>query len=352
MDKNRHSGTYFAAMNTAGGFKSYFFEIFGSLERIFIVKGGPGTGKSRLMKELASEAERRGYASERFLCSSDPVSLDGIIIPELSLGVIDGTSPHAYEARFPGAKENIIDLGQFWERKKLADSFKIIKELNEAKARLYSAIYGYLGAVKVFDDMTLSMVRTALDTEKLESAVKRIAYQLGNGSSADHDLRIRTAVSTEGIITLNAYASLAKKRFAVLDACKSAGVFMKRLLAETDSRGLKAQVSYDPFSPQCPDAICYPERDTAFYVGSEGDFEEKTVNMRRFINDMRLRPYKPRIRAVSRLRSAVISELEYDASSIKRLHSELEAIYSQAMDFSAKEQFTKAFIEDLLGSKN
>lgn len=337
------SGTYFAAMNTAGGFKSYFSEIFGSLERLFIIKGGPGTGKSRLMNEIAAEAEERGYEVERFLCSSDPTSLDGIIISELSIGVIDGTSPHAYEASLPGAKENVIDLGGFWDSKKLWANIDTIKKLGNAKSRLYTTVYAYLDCIKRLDFITFSMVKTALDTEKLEKTARRMAAQLGNGKCAVHTVRIRSAISAGGIVTLDTYAELAEKRFAVLDTFQSAGVFMRALLSETDARGLKAQVSYDPFAPESPDAIYYPERNTVFYVGSESDFDEKTVNMRRFIDDERLRAYKPRIRAIKRLRSDVLSELLIDSASIKRLHSELEEIYSRAMDFSAKEGFSKEF---------
>ena len=347
MDKNCKGGTYFAAMNTAGGFKSYFSQIFGSLDRIFIIKGGPGTGKSRLMNEIATEAEERGYTVERFLCSSDPTSLDGVTVPALSLGVIDGTSPHAYEASIPGAKENVIDLGQFWDSKRLWQSIDTIKKLGNAKSRLYSSLYAYLDCVKKLDNITFSMVKTALDTEKLKKVAKRMALQLGNGKTAEHTVRIRSAISTSGLVTMNTYTQLASKRFAVLDAFGSAFVFMNALLSETDARGLKSQISYDPFAPEYPDAIYYPECDTVYYVGSEGVIDEKSVNMRRFIDDASLRMYKPRIRAVKRLRSDVIRELFTDASSVKRLHFALEEIYADAMDFSAKESFSKELIEDI-----
>ena len=43
---------YFAAANTYKGFESFFDEIFNTekLERIYILKGGPGAGKSTLMQ--------------------------------------------------------------------------------------------------------------------------------------------------------------------------------------------------------------------------------------------------------------------------------------------------------------
>ena len=43
---------FFAASNSSTGFVSYFDVIFNpkSYEKIFILKGGPGTGKSHFMK--------------------------------------------------------------------------------------------------------------------------------------------------------------------------------------------------------------------------------------------------------------------------------------------------------------
>ena len=44
---------YFAGGNTARGFFSLYDSNFAGLEKVFILKGGPGTGKSTLMKKIA-----------------------------------------------------------------------------------------------------------------------------------------------------------------------------------------------------------------------------------------------------------------------------------------------------------
>ena len=48
---------YFAAANSYKGFKSYFDRIFApeQFDRIYIIKGGPGTGKSSIMKNIVLE---------------------------------------------------------------------------------------------------------------------------------------------------------------------------------------------------------------------------------------------------------------------------------------------------------
>lgn len=85
---------YFSGGNTASGFVSYYDYIFRDLDRLYIIKGAPGTGKSKLMRDIANEAGNRNYKIEYYHCSSDPDSLDGIIIRDISVGVLDGTAPH------------------------------------------------------------------------------------------------------------------------------------------------------------------------------------------------------------------------------------------------------------------
>lgn len=347
MVKSMQNCTFFASMNTGEGFKSYFKEIFSPLDRLYIIKGGPGTGKSRFMKEICEEAEKKGYNTEKFLCSSDPTSLDGVIIPFLSFGIIDGTAPHIYEPFLTGAKDNIIDLGRFWCSETLRKDVKLIEKISKSKKRLYNGIYSYLNAIQRYDTVICETLNEAINSNKLLSLVKKYTNSLNKVENNKKKIRLRSAISTDGFITLNTYAMLAKKRYAILDTCGVGHLFLSSLLKETDKDGISATVSFSPFSPSLPDAIYYPDSDTAFYIGSESDFEESFINTRRFIDDVCLRPYKAKIRDLSRLKKETMHELSTDFASIKRLHSELEEIYGKAMDFDAKESFTKDFITSL-----
>ena len=89
--------------NTPEGFISLFDELYDPAEELarYIIKGGPGTGKSRLMRRVADELEQAGYTAQRVLCSSDPDSLDGVIFPQIRACIADGTSPHVIEPRSP-----------------------------------------------------------------------------------------------------------------------------------------------------------------------------------------------------------------------------------------------------------
>ena len=99
--------------NTSRGFYSYYDQVIRpeAATRIFILKGGPGVGKSTLMRRLGEEiAEHRDV--EFLHCSSDNDSLDGIVVPSAGVMMVDGTAPHIVDPVLPGAVDGIVNLGE------------------------------------------------------------------------------------------------------------------------------------------------------------------------------------------------------------------------------------------------
>ena len=101
------SRRYFAASNSCRGFCNYYGDVFSEARapRLYVIKGGPGTGKSHFMKTVARRARTEGYTVTEYACSSDPASLDGILLEregDPAVGLLDGTPPHVCEPALPG----------------------------------------------------------------------------------------------------------------------------------------------------------------------------------------------------------------------------------------------------------
>jgi len=88
---------YFLGANSPSGFYSLYQHLIPpeSARAIYILKGGPGCGKSTLMRRVAARMEGAGLEVEYILCSGDPDSLDAILIPQKQAAIVDGTAPHA-----------------------------------------------------------------------------------------------------------------------------------------------------------------------------------------------------------------------------------------------------------------
>lgn len=135
---------YFAGANTPYGFYSAFDNIinFDTASKIYCIKGGPGTGKSTLMKTVAKYLS--GENIEKYRCSSDPDSLDAIILTDRNIGLIDGTAPHIVDPIYPGAMDEIINLGEFWDEDGLATNKDKIIWCSKKNKEAYYNCYSYL----------------------------------------------------------------------------------------------------------------------------------------------------------------------------------------------------------------
>ena len=87
---------YFLGANAPTGFYSLYDHLLPpeQARAVYILKGGPGCGKSTLMRKVAAWAQEAGLETEYILCSGDPDSLDALILPGRAVAIVDGTAPH------------------------------------------------------------------------------------------------------------------------------------------------------------------------------------------------------------------------------------------------------------------
>ena len=86
--------TFFLGSCTPRGFSTFASELAEECGAVDYIKGGSGCGKSTFLRRIADEAAARGLEVWRFLCSSDPQSLDAVVLPSLGRGWVDATAPH------------------------------------------------------------------------------------------------------------------------------------------------------------------------------------------------------------------------------------------------------------------
>ena len=109
MEQQRQpSLDFFLGATTPAGFKGYFPQLAQEKDRqLYLIKSGPGCGKSTLMKTLA---QRASGPVQRIHCASDPDSLDGVVFAQPCAAVLDATPPHSLEPTAPGADEVVVSL--------------------------------------------------------------------------------------------------------------------------------------------------------------------------------------------------------------------------------------------------
>lgn len=334
-----HKNSYFAARNCASGFVSDFDDVFFHCKRIIIIKGGPGTGKSTLMKAFASEAENRNLPIEYFYCSSDTSSLDGVIIGNNDLALIDGTAPHTSDPKLPGVRDEIVNLGEFWNPSALKKDEKEIKHYVSTKTALYKRVYRLMAVSEKASSLCREIALSHCDMSKMDAALGRIARSFKSDGTVVRSRGI-SAFGVQGYVRFDSYEKNAEEIYGIRDKFGISHIFLKMLAKKAQEIGSSIDLSNAPVSGEL-DAFLVHSTGSAFLLHTES--ADKYINLERFTyKSISLdRSDIKKLRAISDEALLLASE---KLSEIGELHEKLEQIYINAMDFRALGDHTKKLL--------
>lgn len=337
--------SYFAASNSAFGFKNYYGECFSQLDKLYIIKGGPGTGKSGFMKRIGAFARSKGHDTEEFYCSSDQSSLDGVIIYKNgeSIGFIDGTSPHEYGVHVAGAVDNIINLGDHWDSDILINRKGDILRLTRQKMEGYDNVYRYLAASGNLAHVIMSYTSECIDADKVSEHAAMLLEDTDIGNGYCEKIRLIDSVGMRGRVRLQSYEHMSDKVYII---CGRYGIGMYMLHAIRDAMMAKSRrvmISYDPVCPDVIDALFDIDAGVAYVLSDKRSGQDdickgkavKRIYMGKYTLNDKLEQLLPEIRYAHELYKKCIDGAVEGFIDIEKAHFALEDIYGKAMDFSA-----------------
>ena len=335
---------YFLASNSKNGFVNYFPSEFNreKCKKIYVIKGGAGTGKSRLMRDVGEHAEKLLMNVRYYYCSSDSGSLDGVIIDELGVGILDGTPPHVFEPSMPGVFEELINLGEFWDSDKLLKRSLEISELVFVKSGAYKRAYSLLSSLGKVVSVRNEILEDLVYKKKIRGAVKRLLHNLPNDNGGKRDIGLCRSIGMDGRSHFDTYERSAKTLYSINDFYGTSRIFLDEVRREADRQNMSYTVSYSPVMNDDIDAIRLEESGVVFSLCGDG---KKKINMSRFVDLDAFKRSKDEVKALEREIRSLGSLIDNTFVKVREAHFALEAIYSDAMDFGKKEQFTKEFIE-------
>ena len=348
----------FVASNSANGFHSYYDECFNDedIQRVFVIKGGPGTGKSRFMREVSDCAAAHGWRRQMIYCSSDAESLDGVVLRKgtRSIALLDGTAPHLYEPKSPGVREDLINLGDFWDGERLRERACEIQRWQKEKLTGYRMAYRYLSAYGAVFQSRAEKLLPFVRMKAISDCARRLMLAVPNGEGFLCKTALIGSVGMGGEVRFDTYAAQARQLYLIGD-CRGIGAYlMQELYRTAKEKQLRIRISRDPILPDVIDGLFLTESGVAFVVGQEETcpYPHHSISMRRFLRVGELKDVRGSVRFDQRMMDALLGETLVQMQNVRRAHFEMEQIYSSAMDFEAKENFTKKFCNRLFDLQN
>jgi hypothetical protein len=347
----------FPGGNTSQGFYSYYRYILAEdAKRIFIIKGGPGVGKSDFMKKIAREMTGLGFDTELHYCSSDNDSLDAVVIKDLKIALLDGTAPHVVDPKYPGAVDEIINFGEYWDvgalEKYRTSIIKYSKEVSGHFARAYKL----LAAAKLVMDDIEEKYGACTDNGRANLVVEEWAGEIFDGwpvSAVPGKERhlFASAYTPGGFVDYSDTLIGDVQRIYHVSGHPGTGktYILNKLADSARDRGVKVEYFHTPLKPHKLNTIILQELDLAVTCSEAGRLKaSRSLDLNSLLDSGRLKGSTENIENDLHIYKQLISESISSISDAKKTHDRLEEYYIDNMDFGAIDRMRDRILERIL----
>lgn len=345
----------FPGANTANGPFNFFDNIITkNINRIFCLKGGPGVGKSSLMKKIANEFLEKGYDIELHYCPSDPSSLDAVLIKELGVVLLDGTAPHIVDPKDPGAIDEIVNLGDYWNLENLEKNKVEIVECGKDISSSFRRAYKYLkSAEPIYYDIE-EKYKDCMDFGQVNLLTEHFIYDLfKNASSTGIYQKERhlfgTAITPVGHVDYADSILSGVSKIYHLSGNIGTGktTFLKRVCDKAIKKGMEVEVYHYPLIKDKLETIIIKDLDIG--ITTSKLFEGKnTIDLDKYLDQYKLAKYEEEINFDKKVFNELINYGISNLEKAKAKHDVIEAHYVPNMRFDEIETLRKEIVNRIL----
>ncbi|MBE6881881.1 MAG: hypothetical protein E7489_02630 [Ruminococcaceae bacterium] len=350
---------FFLGANAPKGYYSRFDQLFAAAPngRCYLLKGGPGTGKSTVLKKTAAVLADKNMSTELIYCSADTDSLDAIIADDGKFVMADATLPHAVEPKYPGVYETTVSLCDCWNEEKLKENAEKAMCLFDENRRLHEHARRYMAAAADLLEEAAKLGANCVYPEKAAGAAAKIcAREFGRKirRTGTEKQRFLSAVTDKGVFFFGKTAELlCDKIYLIEDESGAASrIFMSTVRKMAVDWGLDIIVCKCPVFPaEKTEHIFIPQLKLGFVTGNKRHnldiMPYRTIHAKRFFDEKKYLRHKIKIKFALRCAANLIEEAVKCMKEAKEVHDELEALYIPAMDFSAVNKKLEEIIKDI-----
>lgn len=347
----------FFGCNTSAGFHTYY-DFLHELDngRIFIVKGGPGTGKSHFLKEIGNSMIERGFNIEYQHCSLDPESVDAVVVPEIRVVVVAATGHHAFDPQVPGALDEILDLGMFWDEDGIRPHYKQIRDIQSAVARHFQKACRYLHAARTILDNVASFCAEAaveIKKNKLMAKITDTLFAHCNDAGFHGSERNLFVSSITPFGTLSHLETFLSPETTIIGLVGEHGAGRSKIINHAAEiarvKGIKVEICHNPLDRNYMEHLFLPEPNLVLTTEPH-EFPEQNP----YIYDLNecLAPWvkeKTRELAEEKANSGYLLDKAVETLHVAKLtHERIEQFYTPNMDFSRMDNYRKSIENRIL----
>lgn len=341
---------FFASGNTSRGYAQLYSSSLQGLERLYILSGGPGTGKSDLIRAIGEQMAKAGDDIWFIHCPSDNDSLDGVILPRLKAAIMDGSPPRIIDSGLPESALKYVNLDEACDPIKLNNRKQAIEKLNKEISEAHQLAYsGFAEALRIHDEWEKLYI-DSMDFQAADDLTEEYIHILYGHQKLDRegrvDYRFLGAATPQGAVDFVPNLTGGLKRYLIKGRPGSGkSTMLNKIAAAGIERGFDVEIYRCGLDPNSLDMVIVREIGFAMFDSTAPHeyFPDRPTDE---IVDM----YARCIRAgtdeaiadsVADIRSRYAARMKKAIQQLthaKSLQDELADIYAQAVNSQLVEQ--------------
>lgn len=243
--------------NTADGYISFAGENLRDFERVFMLLGAAGCGKSSLILRVAQSMSERGLDVELWQTTGDVGNAEAVIIPELAAAVVDAGFMEHIHPESLGVVEEVYNLAEYWDEDLIRRNHREIKRLQALVKENMVNEAGLLTILSENKPKRYAAAGIRLSEEELEEIAAGLAAEIFSKSQVRVRSFLASVYGADGEVSFAQEVSADCERRFLL--CGEVDFLLARLLQAAMERGLSADLYYDPLCPRRLQMLILPQ---------------------------------------------------------------------------------------------
>lgn len=342
----------FTSSHTSQGFYTFIPELINGLGRVYILKGAPGSGKStfiRLIGELMSE---RGFEVEFWISALDSITPDGVYIPQLDLAVINGSLPESIEPRYPGVRDQLINLGEYWDREIIQVHREEIIDLVDQMGISQQEVYSLLKEAGRVKEEIRRINSQQLNMEKLEKLIQQLGTEiLENRPGEKH--YFAGAVTADGLVDYVYELSNACQKRYIFKGPSGSGKSMviNELARQARARGYFLEYYHCGLEVESLVMIIIRNLQIALIEADGVEIPLKPWDVVVDLNNCLDADHAVKLKEGTSINyrnfESLLLEAQHGLEKTNQINKELKKIYAAAMNFSSLDQIRLKLMDEI-----
>ncbi|HRY12526.1 MAG TPA: hypothetical protein P5309_03035 [Syntrophomonadaceae bacterium] len=342
----------FVSSFTSLGFRTFIPDLVDGIKKVFILKGAPGTGKSTFIRLVGETLSEQGYDIEYWVSSLDPVTPDGVYIPQLDTAVVNGSLKIPVDPQYPQVREIMINLGEYCQGI-AAESFRTVTELLDSiKASQEQAVHFIQASTEARQEIR-HFNSIHLDTAAIQVLIDEISGRIMDYRPAERHYFARTLTPDGMADYIDDLSRDCQQRY-IFKGCPGSGgsIVIAQLISQAREKGYWLEyyhcgLEYDQLVMVIIRSlqVALIETDQVDIESRQGD---KVIDMQKYLHIDSSDPFCFKCSETSRLGESLLLQAQQELGNVKKQTRLVKKYYCEAMDFERLDQKRAEVIRDIL----